>query len=164
MSGLEVKMSAKFRDEKGRFVSRMEEAAMRTIQDIVDEAAAAGRAVAPTGAKKDPRSKSIKASMKGEALSGHTGRVINTARHAAALYHGTKAHPQTGKVNFFWEEQGRPWYPNKYAEELKAYDAFPGTDVINHPATAAQPAFMDVAYQYMVRNFAEIAKRHYPGG
>lgn len=161
MSGLEVKMSAKFRDEKGRFVSRMEEAAMRTIQDIVDEAAAAGRAAAPTGAKKDPRSKSIKASMKGEALSGHTGRVINTARHAAALYHGSSEHLQTGKVSFFWEEQDRPWY-QKYADELRELEVYPGRDVINHPATAAQPAFMDVALQYMKRSFAEIAKRHYP--
>ena len=159
MSGLEVKMSAKFRDEKGRFVSRMEEAAMRTIQDIVDEAAKAGAAVAPTGQKKDPRSKSIKASQRGEALTGHTGRVINTARHAAALYHGTSEHLQTGRVKFFWENEGRPWYP-KYAEELKEFDVFPGRDVINHPATVAQPAFMDVALQYMKRSFADIARRH----
>lgn len=163
MAGVEVAMQAAFRDEMGRFIAAVENAARETIEDLVDEAAKAGAAAAPVGAKKDPRSAHIKDAFKGEALSRTAGRVINTARHAAALYHGSSEHLQTGKVNFFWEEQGRPWY-QKYADELRELEVYPGRDVINHPATAAQPAFMDVALQYMKRSFAEIAKRHYPGG
>lgn len=149
MAGVEVAMQAAFRDEMGRFIAAVENAARATIEDLVDEAADAGRNAAPTGKKQDPRSKSIKDSMQGVAISRTQGKVINTARHAAALYHGSRAHTQSGNVSFDWEAKGRRFIP--------------GSNLINHPVTGAQPAFMDVAMQYMKRSFAEIARRWYPG-
>jgi hypothetical protein len=146
MGEIAVSNEVLLRDGFGRFIRECEDAGKQTIQDAVDKGYALSMQMAPESGQADPRSVSIKGGMWKEA-SGTRGRWGTLARHGMAVELGTRRHPQTGNVSFFWAKEGREWEP--------------GDNMIDHPATRAQP-FLKPAYRAVMKQVMAIMRKNYP--
>lgn len=135
------------RNNLGRFIADCEGAATRTVKRAVEEGEALSKELAPTGVKHDHRTVTLREGMFSEVLSRTSGRWGCAARHALAIELGAGPHPISGRVKFFWEEEGRWWTP--------------GDNTINHPGNAAQP-YLRPAYKVIARRAIEIAAEEYP--
>lgn len=135
------------RNSMGQFIRDCEEAAGRTIEDAVKEGAQLSRDLAPVGTKVDKRTIPLRDSIEPVVVSRTHGFWQATARHALAIEKGAVPHPISGKVKFFWEEEGRWWTP--------------GDNVINHPGNAAQP-YLAPAYKVIMKRVPSIMRRYYP--
>lgn len=147
MGELAVSNEVILRDGWGKFIRECEDAGKQTVKDTVDQGYALSMAMAPSSGVPDPRSVSIKQGMYKEA-SGTRGRWGTTARHGLAVERGARRHPQPGNVSFFWEKEGREWQP--------------GDNMIDHPATRAQP-YLKPAYQTVMKRVMGIMRKNYPG-
>lgn len=136
------------RNNMGRFIADCEGAATRTVEKAITQGEALSKTMAPTGTKHDFRTVTLREGMFKEMLGRTSGRWGCAARHALAIELGAGPHPISGRVKFFWDNEGRWWTP--------------GDNVINHPGNDAQP-FLRPAYQEIARRLPSIAAEEYPG-
>jgi hypothetical protein len=155
MSLMGVSPRVVVRDDFGRFISECLAASSRTVDQLLDEGIAISQGLAPVGHKVDRRSPPIHASFYKRKLSRTSGVWGNDARHALAQELGARPHPIVGSpyLLFYWERERRMWVPG-----------LAGTpDIINHPGNEAQP-FLRPAYEIVMNNAIETARRNFPGG
>jgi hypothetical protein len=157
-SGIGVSHSVVHRDELGRFEAAVERSVTKSVREAVKRGADLARGFAPVGTKPDPRTVSLKASIKYEMTSSTQGRFFSDARHALAQEKGARPHLIVGSpyLSFFWEERGRRWIPSAI------YYREPGrVDIINHPGNRSQP-FMRPAYSIVERELMGIMRKNFP--
>jgi len=130
------------RNSFGRFISELERAATETVAATVEEgtALAKGMATVKTGA--------MRASIEGYMTSATSGEWMVGTDHWHFQEHGTAPHPITGRVSFWWEKEGRPW--------------FAGNNTISHPGNPAVH-FMLNSYRIAGGHMMDYARRFYPG-
>src|SRR4051794_14622005 len=100
----------RFRSHLGRFAALMEEGAYKTMEDAKDDGVRVAKSLAPTSWEYDPRTVKLKQSITGTATAG---KAVwgSGARHALPQEYGSVPHLQTGRVTFWWENEGRMWEP-----------------------------------------------------
>jgi hypothetical protein len=133
------------RNRFGQFMSHLDMAAGHTMEDVANEGVALAMALAPEGHKPDKRTRPISASFVKE-VTRTTAQWGNTARHTLPQETGSKRHPISGQVRFFWEKEGRWWNPS--------------SNIIDHPGNPPHP-FLVPSYREVMRRFMSIARRHY---
>lgn len=147
MGDVTLAMSVFMRDDSGRFAERIDRAGEELMERLSDVGADISRELAPVGQKPDPRTKKLKDSI----TSSHTATSAKwqvTARHANIIEEGSDVRPQIpGRVNFYWEAEGRRWVP--------------GDNIIDHPPTAAQP-YMHPAWETVMETWDDYAREYYP--
>lgn len=147
MSSAAVTNEVIARDNFGRFISEIEAGGEQMMRAMMEDGIELSRAMAPKGAKDDPRTPKLVDSIDGT-YSGTRASWWADARHALAQELGAVPHEITGWVNFFWEREGRDWDP--------------GPNRINHPGNAPQP-YLRPAYEMVMGRWMEYARRFFPG-
>lgn len=140
MGELEVYTTVRNRDTLGRFLAELPIKARRAIEETAKGGAAVARAEAPvkTGA--------LKASIQPVIFSDWSGGVTVGTDHWKYTNYGASAHDIKGDVHFWWEREGRPW--------------FPGSNTIRHPGITAVH-YMDHAADYCKHTFMEAVRRNF---
>lgn len=133
------------RDEFGRFTAMASRAGEAMLEEMARDGAELSRELAPVGHKPDPRSVSVRDGIR-YFTTHDTASWTSVARHAMAVELGSKRHPQSGNVGFFWEREGRRWGP--------------GDNIIDHPATAAKP-YLRPAWEIIMDRWDEYARKHF---
>jgi hypothetical protein len=152
-SGVAVSSHVIARDEFGRFIRDIEEAATKSVEEALDVGIAAARAQAPV------RTGRLRGSFVPVILSRTSGLFMNTAPYAMAQDQGARPHPIPAHVRFWWDKVGRMWM---YPETYERVTGFPGADPIHHPGNPATH-FMDAGYVAIKRAINGILQRNYPG-
>lgn len=134
------------RDTFGKFISEMQLAGEAMMKDMAEEGARLSREFAPVGHKYDSRTPSIQDSIVATSTAT-SAKWICGARHGLAQEFGGRPHEITGDVSFFWEREARDWRPGK--------------NIISHPGNPSRP-FLRPAYDIVMRNWSDYARRHYP--
>lgn len=134
------------RDQMGLFVSLCDQAGANMMRDMANDGAELSRAMAPKGAKADPRTPHLADSITSRS-SGNSAHWQADARHALAVEFGAAPHPITGYVSFFWQREGRYWKP--------------GRNMISHPGNRSQP-YLRPAYEVIMGRWMEYARKYYP--
>lgn len=142
MGGFEITMHVGLRDEMGRFIAACDEAATKTVEDLISQGAAMSRALAPvdTGA--------LSGSIESHMISSRSGQWGPHVKYAMPQEFGAGPHGLPGNVSFFWENQGRMWKP--------------GPNEINHPGNPPHP-YLRPAYEAVMGNAISVAAANYPG-
>lgn len=135
------------RNNMGRFLSRLELAGARTMEDIADEGVKLSRGLAPTrtDGREDRRTRSLQESFF-TIVTPNSAQWGNSARHAMPQETGSVPHPITGNVTFWWVNEDRLWTPGK--------------NTIDHPGNPSRP-YLRPAYVQVMSRYMEIARRHY---
>lgn len=153
MAGVAVSNHVIVRDQFGRFIRDVEEAATRSVEDALDVGTAAARVAAPS------RTGRLRGSFVSAILSRTSGVFLNQASYAMAQDQGARPHDIDAHVSFFWDKVGRKWmWPETYERVTK----HPGADPIKHPGNPATH-FMDAGYDAIKRAMPGILRRRYPG-
>lgn len=143
----------------GQFARDCDRAGQQTVEDLVEEGAQLSRALAPKGAKPDPRTQKLAQSITTRMRGRKSGYWVAEARHAMPQETGARRHTIVGDpdLRFFWVRKGRMFIP---AREL---DGATGDEitVVNHPGNPARP-FLRPAYEIVMRNWMLVARTHYP--
>lgn len=155
------------RNNIGRFISKMEAAATRTVEETIREGAHASTALAPIGKKPNRHGIKLKNSIETRMINATQGEWYSTAPHALHVEFGTEPHMIFGKLGFFWDKAGRRWVwnhpafgPDGSRPGFTNWNPAQGSRV-SHPGTQAQP-FLRPAYEAVVRRqMMQIAKRNY---
>lgn len=142
MAGFEISMHVSLRDEFGRFIAACDEAATKTVEDLIKQGAAMSRAMAPV------RTGSLSGSIESHMISSRSGVWGPHVKHAMPQEFGASPHPLPGNVSFFWLEQGRMWEP--------------GANEIRHPGNPPHP-YLRPAYEAVMGNAISVAAANYPG-
>lgn len=141
------------RDEFGRFIRDIEEAATKSVEDALDVGIAAARVKAPM------KTGRLRGLFVPAILSRTSGVFLNEAPYAMAQDQGARPHPIDAHVSFFWDKMGRRWmWPETYEKVTK----HPGADPIHHPGNPAT-GFMLAGYEAIARAMPGILQRRYPG-
>lgn len=146
MGDVTIAVGVSLGDFSNEFVALLEQAGEGMLRDMAEDGAALSRAYAPIGTKADPRTRHLKDSITSSSDS-ESASWEATARHALITEEGGGPSEISGRVNFFWEKEGRRWVP--------------GPNIIHHPATDAQP-YLKPALDDIMEKWEDYAKRHYP--
>jgi hypothetical protein len=139
MGSLDYTVSVTAKSELGRFFAKIDREKLATITDIVHRGAefAKGRVPIDTGA--------LCASI--NTTTGTSGGSISFGTdHWKHQDRGTRPHPITGNVSFFWKREGRQWTP--------------GQNTISHPGNRAVH-FIAATEAYVKREFMAAARRNF---
>lgn len=143
------------RSNMGRFIADCEGAATKTVMEVADKGSNISRALAPK------RTGRLAASIK-PFLVSRTAAVWGTnVDYAMHQEKGTRRHPMSGRVSFFWMKMGRPWYPYNSPEAHENIGG-PGTSVIDHPGNPGVH-YLENGYNMIKGAALKIADKHYPG-
>lgn len=113
---VEASIRAVYRDDSGRFLSRLHTAERRGMEQTAKEAEAMAYVLAPK------RTGTMAATIRSTV--GSSGWTVSVGTdHWQYTELGAVPHAITGDVSFFWEREGRMWHP--------------GSNTINHPGTHA---------------------------
>lgn len=146
MARVPLTMTVTHRNRWGQFAAHYEHAGEQAVKDAIDEGARISRSMAPVGTKHDPRTIPLRESIDPVMDTRTRGGWVARARHARVVEFGSRPHPITAMVRFFWESAGRMWTP--------------GEGWINHPGTQPQP-YMRPAFEIIKRKMSDIARRNY---
>jgi hypothetical protein len=130
------------RDDLGKFIADIENAAPRLIEASLDAGVDAAKAVTPVDTGR------LRNSFASRLLSRTVGIFSNSAPYARWQDEGGDPHQQTGWVTFLWEKRGRMWNP--------------GDNMINHPGNDAAH-FMRTGYRAACAYAKANMGRFYPG-
>lgn len=141
MATIHVRNTVVARNNLGRFIAECDAAATRTVEQTVNEGERNAKSFAPkkTGA--------LARSIKGFMYSARSGGWGAGTDHWKFQEDGTAPHGITGRVRFWWENEGREW--------------FPGDNEIQHPGNPATH-FLRRSYAIARRAMMEHARRNYP--
>jgi hypothetical protein len=143
---IEVGVEIDWRELENSWTLDIIAAGEATLAELAEKGAAKSRELAPVGKKADKRTPKLKDSI--TAHSDHEkAEWTATARHALITEEGGGPSQIPGEVSFYWEIEGRWWKP--------------GHNVINHPATFAQPYLAPALFDIMDK-WTEVARRYYP--
>lgn len=140
-----VEMSVDYDDLSKSFELGLHDAAENTMRQLAEMGADRSREKAPQGAKHDKRTPHLKDSIT-HSSDANTASWSCTARHALIIEEGGGPSEITGLVSFFWEREGRPWYPN--------------SNIIQHPPTAAKP-YLKPALLEVMQLWDDVARLWY---
>lgn len=140
-----VSESTFLRDEKGRFLSKLDAGATAAVIEIADTIANMAKIFAPF------RTGALKKSIIARYMGGHEAFAIATAPHAAHQEFGTGPHP-IGEEGQRLINRGEGLYPG-----------WSGWGVVSHPGNPAT-RFMTNAGKVVAALSAGIVKKHMPGG
>lgn len=144
------------RDQLGRFIKDIEDAAPEAIGRALDVGTAAARARVAERTK--VRTGSLLGGFRPALLSRTSGVLVNVAPWAGYQDEGTAPHDISAHVHFYWERMGRYWM---WPELYQRVTGFPGADPIHHPGNPAV-GFMDAGYRAMMRALPRIIADVYP--
>lgn len=133
-------------EQVARFVSDCEHSGEQMMERLSEIGADLSRTYAPAGKKDDPRTRHLKDSI----TASHTATTAHweaKARHSVVIEEGGEESLISGRVNFFWEKEGRDWVP--------------GDNIIHHPPTLAKP-YLRPAYNDVMQLWQEVARIYYP--
>lgn len=128
------------------YLAELEVAKRDLMDELAKEGAKKAREYAPVGPKNDKRTRHLKDAITSESGASYA-RFTVKARHGLITEYGGGPSEIPGNVYFYWDKMGRFWNP--------------GTNIIHHPPTRAQP-FMRPAFDDLMLEWHEIAKRVYP--
>lgn len=132
------------RGDMGRFISQVQLGAQDALHDMAEDGANLSRALAPKGHKPDPRTVPLAGSIY-VTYRGNTAHWGSSARHALPQETGSRPHPITGDVSFFWEKHWRMWEP--------------GDNTISHPGNPATH-YLRHAYETVYPRWPEYLRKH----
>lgn len=140
MGSLTLHTRVTARDHLGRFLSKIHEDAVRTVEETAKRTADVARsgATVKTGA--------MRSSIRAISLGATTWGVTVGTDHWKYQEDGTGPHPISGNVRFFWESRGRMWTP--------------GSNTISHPGNPAVH-FMAHAHSFANSYFMAAAQRNF---
>lgn len=144
MAGIHVSNQVIARDDLGRFIADIENAAPRLIQASLDAGKDAAIAETPVNTGR------LAGSFFTRLVSRTVGYLGNPTPYARWQDEGGDAHEQRANVSFFWEEQGRMWEPGRPPQ------------VIHHPGNPAHH-FMRAGYNRACAFARANMDRYYPG-
>lgn len=135
------------RNQFGRFINAVEAGNGAALTEALNDGVEISRSLAPKGHKRDKRTRSIQDSFYIRRVSRIEGYWGNSARHALPQETGSKRHPITGRVTFWWEKKGRLWHP--------------GDNIIDHPGNPAHP-YLRPSYEVVMKRMPEYLRKHAP--
>jgi len=136
---LDVQTRVVARDEFGHFIAAKNRAITASVEEAVQEGAKSAAALASrkTGA--------MAGSIEPVMLSATSGAVAVGTDHWRHQEYGTRPHPITGNVLFWWQKRGRYFTP--------------GYNTINHPGNPGVH-FMRAGYRVAKRELMHALKRN----
>lgn len=105
------------RDHLGRFLDKLHRAITEGVEETVKEGERVSKGLAPR------KTSAMADSIQGVMTSATSGALTVGTDHWQYTEFGAKPHDITGMVRFWWENEGREWYPDN--------------NVIKHPGTRA---------------------------
>jgi hypothetical protein len=140
LGDIEVRNQVTVQGKMGRFMAQVDEINHAATEDAVSAGANAARFYAPsdTGA--------LKASIHYRMETPKQGVISVGTRHWRFAEYGTRPHPITGMVRFWWEKEDRMWTP--------------GLNTISHPGSYGH-YFMGHGYAVAKRELLDSMRRRY---
>lgn len=131
------------RDDFGRFLADIDEAAQATVSELLSIGIATSRVAAPV------KTGRLRESFMRQMLSSHSGVYANTAPYAKFQDEGVGPNEKPADVSFWWQAQGRFWSPDST-----------GTQVIQHPGNPASN-FMAAGWAAIRAAAPSVTAKHY---
>lgn len=141
MGSLDVSVKVTARDSLGRYLAKLHEAAVRTVEETVRDGSTFAKGIVPV------RSGALQRSVHGVMLSSTTGGVIWGTNHWEVQDKGGPPHLMPGRVRFFWAREGREWDPG-------------GSNMIRHPGNPGR-GFVSATKSFVDDRFMEAARRNF---